>query len=77
MVGFRQGMDFDTGLLQAGGSQFPFQRTIEPSSISLFINLEQRDMQRLRRIEEHFFLGDGSATPDLAGIAKGWVRKAS
>ena len=31
----------------------------------------------IRRIEEHYFLGDGSREPDLSKIARTWVKKAS
>ena len=63
-VGFSGGassprLSFDAGLLH-GGAQTPFQRTVEPKTLGLFINIEQRDLQRLRRYEEHwrFYLGE-------------------
>lgn len=50
-------MNFDSGLF--GGTQVPYTRTIEPQAIGLYANLEQRDLERLQRYEEHwrFYLG--------------------
>lgn len=50
------GMTFDSVF---GGTQVPYVRTIEPQAIGLYANLEQRDLERLKRYEEHwrFFLG--------------------
>lgn len=53
------GMAF-TSTYNGGATQVPFQRTVEPSMLTAFLGLEQKDALRLKRYEEHwrFYLGD-------------------
>lgn len=47
-------MSFRRGMTTPLGAQTPFRRTIEPSALGVFVNLEQRDMERLRRYEQNW-----------------------
>ncbi len=47
-------MSFQRGLAAPLGAQAPFRRAIEPSALGIFVNLEQRDMERLRRYEQNW-----------------------
>ena len=51
-------MNFGTGL-PGDGAQTPYQRIIEPHMLGVFVNLEQRDVNRLKKYQEawNFFLG--------------------
>jgi len=53
------GINFNFGPVTPGGNQVPFNRAIDPAAMGMFISLEQRDMERLKRYQEHwaFYLG--------------------
>lgn len=53
------GLQFNFGPVTPGGQQVPFTRAIDPAAMGMFVSLEQRDMERLKRYQEHwaFYLG--------------------
>lgn len=52
-------MSFFNNSSYSYGSAIPFQRVVEPSTLGQFLNLEQAELVRVRRYDEHwrFYLG--------------------
>lgn len=53
------GMSFFTNSGNSYGSAIPFQRIVEPAQLGLFLNLEQAELLRVQRYNEHwrFYFG--------------------
>ena len=72
-------LSFFTNSGNSYGSAIPFQRIVEPAQLGMFLNLEQAELLRIQRYNEHwrFYFGkhwifdrDPFETIDKAGVGE-------